>query len=205
MSFFTPNIPRSGQTLGNSRPQVLNNFASLRNTISQGSGNPGPTDKPNHVDVNAVGAGKHIFVQMPVQTTGVANLPANNEGGMITRTISGSSELFYVRDNVSTYYQMTGPFFSGQGALAKGGTTMLFGGIVLKWGQISTAASSATITFATECGSAFPTNCLSINLTRTATGSSTQAVSVTSLSNTQAVINTGGTAAATVYFIAIGN
>lgn len=138
---FTPNIPASGQTLGNSRLQVLNNFASLRNTISQGSGAPGPSDQPNHVDVNLSGAGKHIFVQMPVQTPGAANLPAANEGGMITQLVSGSSELFYARDAVNTYYQMTGSVTK-----ATNGATVILGGIRIQWFQAS-VANGAVIAF----------------------------------------------------------
>jgi hypothetical protein len=162
---FTPNIPASGQSLGNSRTQILNNFAALRETISNGSGSG--SGQPNHVDVNdnlGVGAGKHIFVQMPVQTAGAGNLPAAQEGGMITQTTNGSSELYYARDAVNTYYQMTGPFFNAEGALLSGGTTMLFGGIILKWGVISNnIAGPVNIVFATECGSAFPNSVYTIN------------------------------------------
>lgn len=50
---FTPGIPASGQSLGNSRTQVLNNFSSLRSTLD--------TD---HVDVNEADAGQHIQVTL---------------------------------------------------------------------------------------------------------------------------------------------
>jgi len=139
---FTSNIPASGQTLGNSRLQVLNNFASLREAISNGSGSG--SGQPNHVDVNnntGQGAGKHVFVQMPVQTPGAANLPLANEGGMITQTVSGKSELFYVRDNVNTYYQFTGPSLN-----ATNGYTVILGGVLIQWFR-ATAANGATITF----------------------------------------------------------
>lgn len=138
---FTPGIPASGQTLGNSRLQVLNNFASLRTTISN-------MTQPNHIDVNNVGAGKHIFVQMPVQTTGAANLPAANEGGLITQLVAGSSELFYVRDNVNTYYQMTGSVTTGNN-----GATVILGGIRVQWFR-ATAANGAVINFPVAFGAA---------------------------------------------------
>lgn len=118
---FTPNIPASGQTLGNSRLQVLNNFASLRTTISN-------VTQPNHIDVNNVGAGKHIFVQMPVQVAGAPNLPAANEGGLITQTVAGNSELFYVRDAIATYLQMTGSVVPGNA-----GASVIFGGVRIQW------------------------------------------------------------------------
>ncbi len=136
---FTANIPASGQTLGNSRLQVLNNFASLRTTISN-------VTQPNHTDVNNSGAGKHIFVEMPVQTPGAANLPLANEGGLITQTVSGNSELFYVRDAVNTYFQMTGSVVK-----ANSGTSVVLGGIRIQWMAIN-AADGATINFTVPFG-----------------------------------------------------
>lgn len=127
---FTPAIPASGQTLGSSRVPIVNNFASLRNTISNGSGVPG-VGQPNHADVNGIGPGKHLFVQMPVQTPGAQNLPLANEGGMITQTVAGSSELFYVRDAINTYIQMTGKSNAGNP-----GYTTILGGIIVQWQHI---------------------------------------------------------------------
>lgn len=140
---FTPNIPASGQTLGSSRQQVLNNFAALRSTISQGSGNPAPGQTPNHIDVNNAGAGKHIFVQMPVQIPGPLNLPLSGEGGLITQTVGPSSELYYVRDAVNTYYQMTGSVQNSQQ-----GFSVLFGGIRIQWFSLA-AADGQVIVFPT--------------------------------------------------------
>jgi hypothetical protein len=133
---FTPNIPASGESLGASRLEVLNNFASLRTTISN-------VTQPNHVDVNASGAGKHVFVQMPVQTTGAANLPGANEGGLIAKTAAGSSELFYVRDAVSNYIQMT----TGTPISGNNGSTFLPGGMILKWFRYGQTSASNVITF----------------------------------------------------------
>lgn len=174
---FTAGIPASGQSLGSSRTQVLNNFSVLRSTISN-------VIQPNHIDVNNTGAGKHIFVQMPVQVSGAANLPAAQEGGLITKTASGASELFYARDAVNAYLQMTGPLFTGQGTNSVGGTTMLFGGIILKWG-----IGSGVTSFLTQCGSVFPNNCF---------------VVVSNLA-ASAVSPTGFTINGGAYFIAIGN
>lgn len=190
---FTPDIPASGQTLGGSRLQVLNNFKSLRETISTGSGTPGLGQKPNHVDVNnglGVGAGKHIFVEMPVQTTGPGNLPLANEGGMITRTLNGSSELYYARDGVNTYYQMTGPLIN-----ASSGSTVLFGGVIIKWGV--SIAGNANVVFA----SAFLANCFGVTLTNQ---QSTISSGVTNVTTTGFTI-TGGVAGTTYFYVAIGN
>lgn len=152
---FYPGIPFDGESLGQSKLEVRSNFATLRSTISNAV-------QPNHIDVNSANPGKHIFVQMPVQTSGAANLPLANEGGMITKTAVGASELFFVRDAVATYLQMTGPVFTGEGGTGNqglsnvGGTTMLFGGIILKWGSFNTSGNK---TFLAESGSAFPNAC----------------------------------------------
>lgn len=184
---FTPNIPASGQTLGNSRLQVLNNFATLRTTISN-------VTQPNHIDVNNVGAGKHIFVQMPVQTPGAANLPAANEGGMITRTLAGNSELYYVRDAVNTYIQMTGP-----SSIVASGYTTVFGGLIIQWGLISVNTSGTIEVFPIP----FPNAALSVSFGPVA-ASGQETVNLTAaLSTTQ--MNLRASAAFATYYIAIGH
>lgn len=185
---FTPDIPQTGQSLGATRDPIRNNFTNYNTLVSV-----------NHVAPNAVGQGKHKFVEMPVQSPDPATLAG--EGGLFTKTTSSSSELFYLRDAVATTYQMTGPLFTGQGALTKGGTTMLFGGIVLKWGFVSVGAGTTSVSFNTQCGSNFPTNCFTVTTT---SGSSTSSLaSVNSVTN--ASFNVVTNAVNTVYFIAIGN
>ena len=153
---FIPSIPDSGQSLGASRPQIVNNFASLRDTISNGSGAGG---KPNHTDVNSAGAGKHVFVEMPVQTPSAANLTLTNEFGLIAQTSAGSSELFFNRDGVNTagtptYIQLT----KGIPVIGTNGSTFLPGGIIMKWFSYTQTSSSNTITFAAAGVGNFPNN-----------------------------------------------
>jgi hypothetical protein len=136
---FTPNIPASGQSLGNSRTQVLNNFSSLRNTIAV-----------NHTDVNDSGAGKHKFVQMPEQSSGPAT--AVNEGALYTKAVAGFggtlTRLFWRPENTAsggTEYQLTNinPYFS-----TPNGYTPISNGLVLIFGTASLVASgNTTITF----------------------------------------------------------
>ena len=186
---FTPSIPASGQTLGNSRLQVLNNFASLRTTISN-------VTQPNHIDVNNSGAGKHIFLQMPNQTPGAANLPASGEGGMITRAISGNSELFYVRDAVNTYYQMTGPFVMNVGPPANG-SILLFGGLIMNWGFLTSTAGP--FNFVTP----FPNNCFGVTFTPVS-GTQRQ-FAVLSFNQTQFDVTISGGSTNQAFYIALGN
>jgi hypothetical protein len=186
---FTPNIPASGQTLGNSRLQVLNNFASLRTTISN-------VTQPNHIDVNNSGAGKHIFVQMPNQTPGAANLPAAGEGGLITRAILGNSELYYVRDAVNTYYQMTGPFVMNVGPPANG-SVLLFGGLIMKWGLLQNTAGP--FNFVTP----FPNNCFGV--TFTPISGNQRSFAVLSFNVTQFDVTISGGPVNQAFYIALGN
>lgn len=187
---FTPNIPVSGQTLGNSRTQVLNNFASLRSTISNAT-------QPNHIDVNDAGAGKHIFVQMPVRTEGAANLPDANEGGLITETVNGNSELFYVRDAVNTYFQMTGPYTLNAGT--PDGSITLFGGMILKWGNVPFAAG--TVTFATP----FLNNCFAVVLTPVINANASLSIKPGTMTTTQVEYTASVGGITSVCYIAIGN
>lgn len=188
---FTPSIPTSGQTLGNSRTQVLNNFASLRSTISN-------VTQPNHIDVNNVGAGKHIFVEMPVQTPGAANLPDANEGGLITQTVNGNSELFYVRDAVNTYFQMTGPYTLNAGT--PDGSITLFGGMILKWGTVP-FSGGGILTFA----SAFLNNCFTAVLTPVFNGSASVCIKPGTITTTQLQYSASSGSITSISYIAIGN
>jgi hypothetical protein len=90
---FTPDMPFSGQSLGNSRLQVLNNFKNYYDTIAL-----------NHVAPNTSGQGKHTFVEMPVQGSTPSTLAG--EGGLFTKALSSDptkSILYYQRDaNVAT-------------------------------------------------------------------------------------------------------
>lgn len=188
---FTPGVPFDGESLGQSKVQVRNNFGTLRSGLSN-------TIQPNHVDLINTGGlvpGKHVFVQMPVQTPGAANLPAALEGGLITQTVASGSELFFAHDAIATWMQMTGPVFTAQGALGKGGTTMLFGGIILKWGAVENAIQGPPYSFATQTGSDFPNNVwVMIN----SIGTSPSLLTLTQF-------NFPGLSGNPTFFIAIGN
>lgn len=135
---YNPNLPSTGQSLGFTRDPIRTNFQLIATTFANAM-------QPNHNAINSAGAGKHIFVQMPVQTTGAANLPLASEGGMITQTVSGSSELFYVRDAIAIYTQLT----RGNPVLNAKGSSYLPGGILINWQAKAAVAGVATFTFQT--------------------------------------------------------
>lgn len=130
MSFY-PGIPSSGQSLGNSRPQVLSNFSSLRDTLAV-----------NHVDVNLIGAGKHKFVQMPAQ--GSAPITSADEIAEYVKVVSGNARVFVRQPNSGTEIQVSGydPVLSNTA-----GSTYLPGGILLQWGSLANAGSGQVVTF----------------------------------------------------------
>lgn len=112
---FTPNIPAVGQSLGNSRPQVLNNFAVLRSTIAE-----------NHFDVNDADAGKHGTAIFPeVGNPSFPNPPttAANEGALYTKDSGGTTQLFWRQE--SNGGEFGHAYIKGQVALPAGPTTQV--------------------------------------------------------------------------------
>jgi len=97
---FTPNIPATGQTLGQTRDPIRNNFTNYFDVMSV-----------NHVAPNASGQGKHNFVEMPVQGSNPSTL--SGEGGLFTKALSGSSILYYQRDANTTVNQPVLPMATG--------------------------------------------------------------------------------------------
>lgn len=130
---FTPGIPSSGQTLGNSRLQVLNNFASLRTTLAQ-----------NHIDVNAAGAGKHSFVQLVNQLTIPGGLSGGDETLYSKLDPSNAGQIYFTRGATGVEIQLTGP--GNPKSLAPLATNYSFlpGGFVIQWGTIVQAFASHT-------------------------------------------------------------
>lgn len=185
---FTPIIPATGQTLGNSRTQVLNNFASLRSTLSN-------TLQPNHIDVNSSGAGKHVFLQMPVRTSGASNLTVAGEFGMIAQAVTGVSELFASRDG-GAYFQLT----AGTPLIASSGKTFLPGGIILQWGVNGAISNGASVNFP----SAFPNNCYGVQVTLNS-GSTVSPVGTNGFTTTGFVFRTSAGGSVPITYLAIGN
>jgi hypothetical protein len=203
---FTSNIPAVGQSLGSSRTQVLNNFASLRTTISNGT-------LPNHIDVNNTGAGKHIFLQMPVQSPSAANLTLAGEFGVISKTANGNSELFFNRDGSNTtgtpnYYQLTAgtPVALQSTPQGNKGSSFLPGGVIVNYGQYTTGGDGVAITFLTP----FPTACFGVVLTIISGSQPIVGVYVvsggSSPTTTQFITGrTTGSTNAAIFWYAIGN
>lgn len=132
---FTPGIPATGQKLGASRTQVLNNFATLRTGI-----------EVNHVDINAAGAGKHKFVQLIDATSDLPSTSAS-EVAVFQKLVSGNPRLQLRQPSSGTQIQMSGVDPDTTGTE---GYTFLPGGLLIQWGQSAIAGTTTrSITFPT--------------------------------------------------------
>jgi hypothetical protein len=178
---YSPDIPQATDQPSQSQPLLLANFQSIDALVNV-----------NHVDFDDANQGMHKFLQMPEQSA--APTTAANVGGLYTKEINSTTQLFYREESNGTQYQITG----GATAASADGQVYLQGGLIMKWGVRSITTPSTTVTFAT----AFPTNCFNVQLTQATVQSNTFLLN--SISTTGFVVNKN-TAAGSVYFIAIGN
>jgi hypothetical protein len=185
---FTPSIPASGQTLGSSQPQILNNFAVLRSTIAV-----------NHVDVNSSNPGTHTHVDLGAQ--GSDPNPATGFISLYSKTVSGITQLFLQRENTGAVIQMS----VGTPTIASSGSTFLPGAMILKWGtfHMNSTVTSLTVNFA---GGAFPNAIFSVVVTPNS-GNVNNYAGATSVGTSGFVAKRSSSPADSIdfYYIAIGN
>jgi len=130
-SSYNPNIPAATDVISVSQGQLLLNFQALQAWIDV-----------NHVDYASVNAGKHFFVEFPVQspvpTTGAS------EVGLYCQTsaFSGNPELVFSHQSAGGIYEFT------SAGLASPGWARLPSGVLYKWGTGSPSGSgNYTVTF----------------------------------------------------------
>jgi hypothetical protein len=129
------NVPLAGQTLGNSRNQIQQNFQVIDTAFSV-----------NHVGYNDPDQGKHKWVSFPVQAAAPVFL--GGEVGLYNKLpvapfpLTTVNELFVSKSD-GTQVPMTASL------QAQTGWTFLPSGILLKWGRVSTASGTQTVTFPT--------------------------------------------------------
>ncbi len=140
MATYTPNVPVSGQSLGNSRTIINSNFSAIQTTFDE-----------NHQDFNSSNPGFHTFVDLLSQGT----TPSNPPTGAISHysnIVNGITEWFFQRENSGAVIQMS----NGTPLASTNGQTFLPGGLILKFARVNVVQGDfgATITFTT----AFPNN-----------------------------------------------
>ena len=195
---YTPRPNPSGDTLVASRDQIRTNFSLIQTNFDINHENFG-------VGANA---GKHKFMQMPVQSSLPAT--ATGDGELHTEADSSTrSQLFYSRDNTAatkvqlttgdtsaatfstnTNYQVGPPSING-------GWSFLPGGLILQYGKVAIVDTTTVITYPL----AFSAAAYSIIVTNSKTTSNTSAIVVSASTPTNFTIIGGSTS---VYWQAIG-
>ncbi len=202
---FTPAIPLSTQTLGQTRQSVVNNFAILRSTLA--------TD---HIDVNSSGNGKHKWARFPAQSSGIPATAAN-ELMLVTKT----TNLYLRLNNSSNDIQLaigniTGSDLTRFGTNTNytgsnnGGWSFLPGGLMLQYGKKSSSNNpgTTTVTFPVSFGSSANVFCAQVTgIAGSFSSSSDITAAVQSINGSGASMLVGTSSSGNVtdfYWIAIG-
>ena len=141
---FNPNLPNAGDDPSVSQGQLLTNFTQLGLIF----GSQATADHYALEDATAALRGLHEHVTFPVVITDPDLVsPA---GSVYTKTVGGLSELYYQNNGAASEKQITGATTA-----AAQGSTVLCGGIILKWGIFTSSTAGTVNAFVT----AFPNNC----------------------------------------------
>lgn len=137
------NVPQTGQTLGQTRDQISGNFSVINAAFLV-----------DHVEYNIGGQGFHKQVTFPVQSGGsVPPVPTNNTFVMYMTldnltppngTNTGINQLFIKRDTDSATSLGTPITAQVYDNGTTSGWSMLPSGVIVKWGQFSSAGNIAT-------------------------------------------------------------
>lgn len=184
---FTPNIPASGNSLGQTRDPIRNNFTNYNTVISQ-----------DHVAPNDDDQGKHKFSTYVEQ--GADPDPDANECAVYSKEAASVTELFFQRESAGTAIQMT----VGDPTAATQGQTFLPGGVIVKWDTITMTANNQEVTFP----SAFPNACFGVLAINQGNGSNTAYMSISTKSVSSFFLLANSIAVGFpfgVFYVAIGN
>jgi hypothetical protein len=190
MSSYQVGIPQDGQTLGNSKPQVRDNFSIAFNSFAV-----------NHVDFNTLGTGWHNLLTMSTLSVNptLLGLTAGNLN-VFSKLVAPNTlpQLFFAQSKTGTIYQLTGTSADATSTPAPGtnGYTWLPGGLMIQWWTAK--APGAPANFPT----AFPNNCYVITGNQT---TNTGSLTVIANSKTQYTASRSSSPNVDCYFIAIGN
>src|ERR1700677_3906956 len=156
---YTPNVPTSGQTLGNSRP-IINSIFMF---ISEDFG-------VNHVNFGLANAGCHIHADLLAQASDPN--PLTTIVSHYSKQIGGITEWYFQREG--TAGPTPGPVIqmstiNGIPLAASNGQTFLPGGLVMKFGNFGFSGGGRAVAFNTP----FLNNVFSLVVTVTQNGGGT--------------------------------
>ena len=183
MSTYFPSIPQPTDNPSDSQSLILSNFEALNNAVSR-----------NHTPMSdTANSGKHEFLQMPQQTA--APSTGADEGGLFTKDVSGSTQLFYREESDGSDRQITSAFTADTL-----GFFIIPGGLQYEWG--SQSISNGTVVTFHQSFSATPFN-IQLTIIQQSAAENTIFVRPTGLSSTQFVVSTTAGSLA-IYWTAIG-
>lgn len=155
-SDYNPNIPQSTDLLSVSQGNILLNFQAIQALIDV-----------NHVDFAATGAGKHAFVEMPVQSP--VPTTVGGEVGLYCQTssITSQPELVFARQSGSSAPSQVRISEFTSGVWANPGWARLPSGFLIKWRSDISFGSSRTVTINVNTDFTSPayTTLFSVNIT----------------------------------------
>jgi hypothetical protein len=133
---FNQNIPLATDKISQSQGQILGNFQSLYTWANA-----------NHVSFDLTNAGKHIYVQMPVQGAPPAFTLGEIDLWNQAYATTGKNELFVQKENqaADVSIPMTASILGANPAPGATGWTFLPSGILLKWGQATTVVGTVVV------------------------------------------------------------
>lgn len=134
-SDYNPNIPQSTDLLSVSQGNLLDNFGAIQALIDV-----------NHVDFAATGAGKHTFVEMPVQSP--VPTTVGGEVGLYCQTSASTTqpELVFARQSGSSAPAAVRITEFTSAGWTNPGWTKLPSGIMMKWHANIGFGGSRTVT-----------------------------------------------------------
>ena len=138
-------LPNSGQSLGQTRAAIKNNFDLIKTTVDQ-----------NHLDFDVAGAGKHYAIQIPITGATPPGGFVVGDANLYARNSDTQSQVIFKPDASVNEYQLTrandtyfATFATNTGYLANhtGGWTFLPGGMLLQYGARAVPGNNGVITF----------------------------------------------------------
>lgn len=178
---YNPNIPSAGTKIRNTFNLIQENFKQINDLYGQNAGR-------DHVEfTNATAPNRGLHKQVTFVNVAAPPVPADPISLLHTVTDGfGQPQLRFLNSNNSANYSLVG----------SSGSTVLMGGIIVKWGFYSGVSPYVFPT-------AFPNNLFNVQLTSYATGTQFNLVNV--LTAAQFEFSPAIPGGSGLYFVAIGN
>lgn len=182
---YQSSIPLASDLISVSQNDIKNNFTAI-----------GTAFPVNHVNFNSSGAGKHTFVEMPIQTADPAG--ASGEFTIFSKSNGSTNELFYKRNNEGTSYQLSGT----NPSVTTNGYTFLPGNLLMQWNFLTGSFKNdgASISFPI----AFSEIPYSLQLTAARNGTTTMGLYATNVSSSGFTLRTSSNSNDGIWFLVIG-